>query len=72
MERYIIDRFEGDFAVLESENGGTVDVLKSELPDAREGDVITLENGFYKVDKEETQRRQELIAEKMRKLFEKD
>ena len=71
MERYIIDRFEGDFAVLERENGGTVDVLKADLPDATEGDVIVFENGFYKVDKEETQRRQELILEKMRKLFEK-
>ena len=70
MERYIIDRFEGDFAVLERENGGTVDVLKADLPDATEGDVIVFENGFYKVDKEETQRRQELILEKMRKLFE--
>ena len=70
MERYIVDRFEGDFAVLESENGGTVDILKSDLPDVKEGDVIVFEDGYYKVDREETQRRRELIAEKMRKLFE--
>lgn len=72
MEKYIIDRFEGDYAVLEREKGGTIDVLKSDLPEAREGDVILLENGFYRVDKEDTLRRQELIAEKMRKLFEKN
>ena len=72
MERYIIDRFEGDYAVLEKEEGGTIDVLKSDLPDADEGDVIIFENGFYRADKEETLRRQELIAEKMRKLFEKN
>lgn len=72
MERYIVDRFEGDFAVLESEEGGTVDILKSLLPDANEGDVILFENELYRVDKEETLKRQELIAEKMRKLFEKN
>lgn len=71
MERYIIDRFEGDFAVLEREEGGTIDVLKSDLPEASEGDVVIFENGSYRVDKEETLSRRELIAEKMRKLFEK-
>lgn len=72
MERYIIDRFEGDFAVLESEKGGTIDVLKADLPHVEEGDVLVFENGFYRVDKEETLKRRELIAEKMRKLFEKN
>ena len=72
MERYVIDRFEGDFAVLEREEGGTVDILKSDLPEATEGDVIIFENGVYRVDKEETLRRQELTLEKMRKLFEKN
>ncbi len=72
MERYVIDRFEGDFAVLEREEGGTVDILKSDLPETTEGDVIIFENGVYRVDKEETLRRQELTLEKMRKLFEKN
>ena len=71
MEKYIVDRFEGDFAVLEKESGGTIDVPKEDIPDAKEGDVLILENGIYKVSMEETQRRKELIAEKMRKLFEK-
>lgn len=72
MERYIIDRFEGDYAVLEMESGGTIDVLKADLPEVAEGDVIIFENGFYRVCKEETLKRRELIAEKMRKLFEKN
>ena len=71
MEKYIVDRVEGDFAVLEKESGGTIDVPKKDIPDAKEGDVLILENGIYKVSLEETQRRKELIAEKMRKLFEK-
>ncbi len=71
MEKYIVDRFEGDFAVLEKESGGTIDVPKKNIPDAKEGDVLILVNGIYKVSLEETQIRKELIAEKMRKLFEK-
>ena len=71
MEKYIVDRFEGDFAVLEKETGGTIDVPKKDILDAKEGDVLILENGIYKVSLEETKRRKELIAEKMRKLFEK-
>ena len=70
MEKYIVDRFEGEFAVLEKEYAGMVDILKSDLPPAHEGDVIIFENGVYKVSNEETQKRKELIAEKMRKLFE--
>ncbi len=71
MKKFIVDRFEEEFAVLEKEEGGTIDVLKSELPEVREGDVLTYENRCYIVDYEETQKRKELIQEKMRKLFEK-
>ena len=55
MQQFIIDRFEGELAVLEREAGGTFDVLKSELPSCEE----------------ETKRRKEIISEKIRKLFEK-
>ena len=67
--KYVIDRFEGEFAVLEKEEGGTFDVPKSELGDAKEGDVVLLDDGVYIVDAEETRKRKEMIAEKMRKLF---
>lgn len=70
MEKYIIDRFEGEFAVLERESGGTIDIARTSLPDANEGDVVILENGSYRVDRSETDKRKELIAQKMRKLFE--
>lgn len=65
MRRFIIDRFEGEFAVLEKEEGGTFDVPKSEIIDAKEGDVVIFDNGIYTVDKEETKKRKELIAEKI-------
>ena len=69
MEKFIIDRFEGEYAVLEKEAGTTIDVLKSEIPDAKEGDMVIFENGIYRVDKEGTQKRRELINEKVKKLF---
>lgn len=71
MEKFIIDRFEGEYAVLEKEFGGTVNVLRETLGDVSESDVIVLENGIYSVDKEETIKRKAMIKEKMRKLFEK-
>ena len=67
--KYIIDRFEGEFAVLEKEDGGTIDVPKSEIENAKEGDVILFENGVYIIDAEETEKRKALIEEKMKKLF---
>ena len=69
MERYVIDRFEGDFVVLEKSDGTTIDVEKTEIPTAKEGDVLILENGVYTIDKEDTQERKKRIEEKMKKLF---
>lgn len=71
MKKFIVDRFEEEYAVLEKEEGGTVDVLQSELPEVKEGDILTYESGVFTVDCIETIRRKELIREKMRKLFEK-
>ena len=69
MEKYIVDRFEEGFAVLENESGGTVDVPSGALPQLSEGDVVVFQNGEYYKDCEETEKRRRIIAEKMRKLF---
>ena len=69
MKKYIVDRFEGEFAVLEKADGTTIDVTKSEIPNAKEGDVIIFNDGAYIIDEAETQKRKEMIAEKMKKLF---
>lgn len=71
MEKYIVDRFEEGYLVLEKETGETIDVPKEEIPDAQKGDVVIFENGKYTVNKEETIARKKIIAEKLRKLFEK-
>ncbi len=69
--KYIIDRFEGEFAVLEKEEGGTIDVPKTQIPNAKEGYVVFFKDGVYSIDAEETEKRKALIAEKMKKLFER-
>ena len=41
--KLIIDRFEGDFAVLELEGLSTVNLPKVLVPNAKEGDIVTIE-----------------------------
>ncbi|MGG1727142.1 DUF3006 domain-containing protein, partial [Bacillus paranthracis] len=50
MKRGIIDRFEGELAVIEV-NNVTIDVPKSKLPStAKEGDVLIIEDDTYTID----------------------
>lgn len=62
--KVIIDRFEGDYAVVEIEIGQFVNIPKILLPEAKEGDVISIE-----VDKNETELRRKKIEELMGKVF---
>lgn len=60
----IIDRFEGDYAVVEIEKGKLVNMPKVLVPDAKEGDVIKII-----VDKEATKKRQEHVKDLVNDLF---
>jgi hypothetical protein len=61
----IIDRFEGDFAVVETSSGGFVNIPRADLPAAaREGDVLVIG-----LNKTETEERKERIDGLMNKLF---
>ena len=71
MKRYIVDRFEEDFVVLEKDTGGSINIKRELLPDANRGDVLTEENGVFIIDEQETLERKKRISEKMNKLFEK-
>ncbi len=64
--KVIIDRFEGDFAVVELENGSVfANMPKALVPkEAKEGDVISIT-----VDREETERRRQHIRAMMNKIF---
>lgn len=60
---FIIDRFEGDFAVVELENGSFENLPKSLLPiGAKEGDCISIDN-------DTTAERRKQIKNKMDNLF---
>ena len=60
----IIDRFEGNYAVVEIEKGKLVNMPKVLVPDAKEGDVIKII-----VDKEATKKRQEHVKDLVNDLF---
>ena len=61
----IIDRFEGDYAVVEITPDNFVNIPKVLVKDAKEGDVIRIE-----VDQKETSKRKEKINNLMNQVFE--
>ncbi len=64
---FVIDRFEGNMAVIEY-NGRTFDLPRNLLPkEAKEGDVLKI---LINVDREETEKRREKIENLMDELFE--
>nr|WP_300004292.1 DUF3006 domain-containing protein [Tissierella sp.] len=63
--KFIIDRFEGDFAVVELSNREMIDIPVCMIPpEAKEGDTLKII-----IDEEETLRRKKRIEEKFKRLF---
>lgn len=63
--RFTIDRFEGDFAVVELENREMLDIPKILLPDdSKEGDILLIVR-----DTGETENRKKRIEDKFKKLL---
>lgn len=63
--RIIVDRFEGDFAVVELEDGSVIDCPKALLPtNAKEGSIINIT-----VDENATNEKLQRVTERMNKLF---
>ena len=68
--KYSIDRIEEGFAVCEDENGKMTNIEISALPeDAREGDIISIENGEALILKDETEERRKRIQQKRKDIF---
>ncbi len=74
-----IDRFEGNLAVCELDNGEMVNVSRDKFPySVSEGDIINVEVSYsgtqisdvkiYDKNEQEKQRRQQIIREKMSKI----
>lgn len=63
--RFTIDRFEGEFAIVELENRKMVDFPRILLPvEAKEGDII-----IVSVDGFETEKRKKIIQDKFSNLL---
>ncbi|HWQ90020.1 MAG TPA: DUF3006 domain-containing protein [Desulfitobacteriaceae bacterium] len=69
MTKGIIDRFEGDYVIVESDREMTDIPRKQVSPEAKEGDVIVLVDNMFQVDKAETQRRKAEIAKLTEKMW---
>ncbi|MDD2482625.1 MAG: DUF3006 domain-containing protein [Lutispora sp.] len=68
--RYIIDRFEGDYAVCEDVNKEIINIERTEIPsEAKEGDVIVRHEGKIYIDIDETNKRKENIQRLMDDLW---
>jgi len=67
----IIDRFEGEYAVVEGEDRGRVEIPRNIIPqNAKEGDSIVQIGGKYVIDEGETQRRKREIEDLAKDLWE--
>lgn len=60
----VIDRFEGDYAILELSLGKFVEIPRELVPDAKEGDIVKII-----VNKESTKRRKKEISDLVDNLF---
>ena len=64
-----VDRFEGSYAILETDDG-IVRIKRSLMPDdAREGDVLRRSGEGYSVDRRETGLRRKAASDRLNKLL---
>ena len=70
MMKAIIDRFEGEYAVLEIQ-GDIKTIRRSDISnEAREGDVVVLENNQWIIDRKDTEKLRKEVKELADKLWE--
>lgn len=62
--KFIIERFEGDMAIIEDENKNMHEISKSALPECGEGDVIIILKDY-----KETEKRKDRITNLANELF---
>ncbi|MZQ76328.1 MAG: DUF3006 family protein [Peptoclostridium sp.] len=71
MTRGVIDRFEGDVAVVELEDRSVVEIQRKLLPEhALEGDVLIIDGEIVSIDEDDTKNRKEKAEKLMNELFE--
>ena len=62
----IVDRIEGDYAVVEVDKGKMCNLPIEVVPNVKEGDVVTIT-----INKDKTEERKKTIEELMNSVFEK-
>ena len=69
LEKYAVDRIEGDFALLENIDTKEMKLVELLLlPVVKEKDILVYKDDLYMIDNEERRKRLEIINEKLRKL----
>ena len=72
MIKVTIDRFEGDFAVVEKPDRTMMNIERSKLPaSAKEGDVLTVDGDNITIDAAETAKRKKVVGDIMKDLRQK-
>ncbi|MBR0483829.1 MAG: DUF3006 domain-containing protein [Oscillospiraceae bacterium] len=67
---YSIDRFEGEFAVLEHD-GLFTDFLREKLPEtAHEGDLLEWSDNGWQILHDDTENKRQALAERRRQMLE--
>lgn len=67
---YIVDRIEGNFAVLETPEKNFIDIALSQLPEGiKPGDYIVKNNDNYTIDTKKTAEQNQIVLERMKKLW---
>ena len=74
--KYSLNRFEGDFAVIEAEDDkGETAVFSTGKEniseDAAEGDILIISEGIFIPDREETDKIKKSLSERLKKLTDK-
>lgn len=68
--KVIIDRFEGDYAICEKGDRTMMEIPRILMPeDAKEGDVLIIENDKIITDHETTEQRKNEIADLVKGLW---
>lgn len=69
-KKYIIDRFEGKYAICETDDLKFINIEKKKLPkEVNEGDVIFFDGKKFSIDLEKTKDRKKYIEDITRDLW---
>ncbi|WP_460278752.1 DUF3006 domain-containing protein [Clostridium sp. CTA-5] len=70
VDKYIVDRIEENYAVVENHEGDMLEVLISQIENIpKEGDVLVKKENMFIIDYEETKNRRDKINNMMKNMW---